>query len=210
MTLKDKIRDAQALAGFANLTARDVEYFRRNYPEFVPNAWWDYQPTDREGKPRSWAQQYSPESTKQWQQNQACLRGAWREQFHIELYQLIELLLSVFDPRDVFETLIGPDTPDLPAFSDEFVTGRLDPYHRAVLFLHEQNWRARLCQRCKSPFVAGHSKQKYCGSERGEDRETCFDLARREQRRRDHLKHRKARNRKKRAEYAKLVTERGA
>ena len=209
--MKDKstIRDAQALAEFANLRHDGICRFRRIESDFAPQGWWEYQPADKVEKPISWARQYSADGTKQWQQNQACLRAAWRAQFHIELPQLIELLLSVFDPGNVFETWFDL-TSNLPAFATQFLTDRLYPYHRAVLFLYEQKWRARLCELCKSRFVAGHSKQRYCGQEWGEERETCFDLVRREQKRQDHWKHRKARNRKRRREYAENMRKRRA
>jgi len=209
MKEKGKIRDAQALAEFANLRQDRVGRFRRIESDFAPQGWWEYQPADKEGKPISWARQYSTDGTKQWQQNKACLCAAWRTQFHIELPQLIELLLSVFDPGNVFETWFRL-TSNLPAFANEFLTDRLYPYHRAVLFLYEQKWRARLCERCKSPFVAGYSRQKYCGQAWGKEQETCFDLVRKEQKRQDHLKHRKARNRKRRGEYAEIMRKRRA
>jgi len=192
MTLRDKLRDAQTLAGFANLTAKEVDYFRTNYPEFVPQKWWNYSPTNDDGRPKD----------KLWITNQSWLREAWINKFDIDQFRLMRLLTSVFDPDELFEVSLRahpwPTFADIGALQDT-----VTPYWRAVLFLNEQKWRVRLCERCKSPFVAGHSKQKYCGEHRGEDRETCFDLVRKEQKQRDHLKHRNARNRKRRKEYAK-------
>jgi hypothetical protein len=192
MSLREKIRDAQVLAAFANLTEQGTAYFRRNYPDFAPRTWWDYSPTDNKGRPDG----------KLWITNQSWLREAWKNKFEIDQFRLMRLLTSVFDPDDLFEVNLGVHPWPCFAHIGSF-PGTMDPYWRAVLFLNEQKWRARLCERCKLPFVAGHSKQKYCGEQWGEDRETCFDLVRKEQKQRDHLKHRNARNRKRRNEYAK-------
>lgn len=201
MTLKDKIRDAQALAEFANLTPQTVGHFRQIESDFVPEGWWDYQSTNKDGEPTApWSEGAIKQ---QWQLNQSWLRAAWKKHFDINQFELMRIFTSVFDPRDV---VLLPGIHPQPAFAT--VTDMSDtmyPYQRAVVFLTEQQWRARLCVRCKSPFVAGHSKQKYCGQEWGKERETCFGLVRKEQKRHDHSKHRKARNKKRRTEYAKVV-----
>jgi hypothetical protein len=199
MNLKHKIRHAQALAEFANLTPEKVGRFRRIESDFVPQDWWDYRPTNEKGEPQApWAEDGI---TQQWQLNQSWLRKAWKKHFDIDQFELIRLLTSVFDPQEI---QIIPWHPR-PAFADVYgMPDTMYPYQRAVVFLTEQRWRARLCEVCKAPFVAGHSRQKYCGQERGKERETCFDLVRKEQKRHDHSKHRKARNRKRRNDYAIL------
>jgi len=37
----EALRDAQALADFSNLEPAKMNYFRNNYPDFVPSKWWD-------------------------------------------------------------------------------------------------------------------------------------------------------------------------
>jgi hypothetical protein len=207
MALKNKIRDTQALAEFANLSADKVGRFRRIESDFVPQDWWDYQPTNDRGEPREWSIAGETRQWMQWQLNQAWLLEAWRKHFDINQFELIRLLTSVFDPNQI--QVIDGWHPQ-PAFAD--LSGMPDtmyPYQRAVVFLAEQRWRARLCEVCKSPFVAGHSRQKYCGQVWSQEHETCFDRARKAQKQRDHSKHRKARNRKRRAEYAMLHASRG-
>lgn len=193
MTLATKISDARTLAKFVSLAPRDVEYFRRNYPDFVPQKWWDYQSTNKNGE---------PEGPKQWQLNQQYLHQAWKEPFDLDLFGLIRILITVFDPDEFLEVWLGvhprPHIMDIGGMSD------MCPYHRAIVFLNEQKWRVRLCERCKSPFVAVHNKQKYCGEVWNVDGDTCSSLTRKEQKRKDHAKHEAARNEKRRMEYARI------
>jgi hypothetical protein len=204
MSLKGKIRDAQALAEFANLTPEKLARFRQLESDFVPRDWWDYQPTNERGKPSApWPPALSEGGTKQWKQwelNQGWLLEAWSKKFEIDQFVFIRLLLSVFDPDQV---LWSPAVHPHPPFADlTMMPDTMYPYQRAVIFLMEQRWRARLCARCNCPFAATHNQQKYCSQERGAENETCFALARKGQKRQDHSKHRKARNSKRRVEYA--------
>ena len=196
MRVTQQFRNAQYLAEFAALEPQNVEYWRKNHPEFVPEGWWGYAPTDSMGKPLS---------TKLWQLNQEWLREAWQKHFNIGQFDMMRLMTSVFDPDNIdvigraFGKRVRPTFATLTDMPQEFY-----PYQQAVLYLKEQNWRAGLCERCKAPFVAGHNRQKYCGRENDEG-ETCFTLARREQKQRDHAKHRKSRNKKRREMYAASI-----
>jgi hypothetical protein len=159
---------ARVLADFANLEPDGVERFQAAHPDFVPQAWWDYQPNDSEGQPFR---------SKQWEIVQLNLRDAWRYRFQIGLIHSMFLLTAVFDP----EELVGEGHPLC-------MTGlnilELDsyPYHEAIQWLHGQGWRLKTCLHCKKHFVAEHSKTKFCSyGEPGDDNWTpnCFQAHRR-------------------------------
>ena len=172
-------RDAQALAKFSNLEPNKVEDFRHNYADFAPQAWWDYKLTLQELLLRGNVAQYNwlltqpfwnPEQRtlfgqtitvftpaelqkpfKVWQLNQSWLREAWNAHFEIELFDVLKLLTSVFNPDDspkVFVMLL-----DVPQNST---------YYRAISLLIDQKWRARFCEECRNRFVAAESRNKYC------------------------------------------------
>jgi len=96
---QDEFRDVQTLAEFANLNKESLdpldrqnfENFRNNYPEFVPQGWWDYQPTGSERKPLG---------NKQWELNQEMLREAWKGQFAVGMFDLLRTIESArIDPK---------------------------------------------------------------------------------------------------------------
>lgn len=94
----DNLRDAQILAEFSNLELDKVEYFRNNYRDFVPNSWWDYDSgqqwnnAELDGKP-------------QWQITQVFLRRAWKKQFKIGIWGLVDILRLVFNPDYLATTI---------------------------------------------------------------------------------------------------------
>jgi hypothetical protein len=161
--ISDALRDAQTLAEFLNMRRDKVEYFRHNYPDFVPQAWWDYQPIIRELslevglRPDGTAHWKQPRPRHyQWQINQSWLRNAWWERFRPDAFTMTRLLLSVFQPnrrilqdRPVFANLI--DLLNFPC-----------PHQKAVTFLYEHPWRAKFCNQCQKPFVALERHNKYC------------------------------------------------
>lgn len=147
------LREARVLADLANLDPLKVDYFRNNYIDFVPQAWWDYQPTDSERQPCA---------QKQWQINQEWLREAWHSNFNISLFELLRLLTSVFDPNDLTDVSVFPSLKYRPVFA---TMGEIaDPcrYHEAVMWLYEQRWRVVVCKMCGKLFVARHPKREYC------------------------------------------------
>lgn len=142
---------ARVLADFANLEPDGVERFKTAHPDFVPQAWWDYQPTAPNG---------TPLPKKQWQINQKFLRDAWLCEFDIQLFDYVHLLTSVFDPNNLEFTSFGKH--HRPAFATGLDLGDESPYHLAVKWLGGQGWRAKTCLFCKKRFVAEHSKTKFC------------------------------------------------
>jgi len=191
MRLKDKIRYAQALAEFANLEQQELARFRRNESDFVPQSWWDYRPTDSDGK---------PSDRKQWQINQGMLREAWQKQFRIGQFELMGLLTSVFDSNCLTDVMLS--SPSRPTFATRNeMPEEMYPYQQAVMFLVEQNWRAMLCKRCKAPFAATHNQAKYC-SRANEEGQTCASIIRSKDQQQDRKDHRDERNERRRTKYA--------
>jgi len=183
------LRQAEALAAFAGLEAGDVNDFRESHKRFVPPVWWEY---------RIGGGQLL------WRLNQEFLQEAWEKRFNIGQFELMRILLSVFDPTGtvdvILETKERPAYATLPDMPEDFY-----PYQQAVLFLMEDKWRAQICKRCKTRFIARHNSREYCYSVCKGAEETCATLARRDDHKRDHGKHREERNRKKRGAYARKI-----
>ena len=180
---------ARYLAEFAALEPRELENWRRKHPDFVPDTWWGY-------RPDSW---HYPGDKKLWQFNQECLMEAWQKRFNIGQFELMRLLLSVFEPDDSDMGFLG--NPNKVFVGIGGMVEELYPHQQAVLYLKENPWRARFCQRCGTPFVAESNQQKYC-HRTNEENQTCASLARTEQKSQDHARHKKDRNRKQRKAYA--------
>ena len=142
--LTEKLRSALALAEFSNLEPADVDYFRHNYPDFVPQAWWDY----RDGG--------------QWKMAQRFLRDTWNDNFPEDIFLAMRALLCVFDPSTM-DGLTLSGQPYQPSFAElgDLKAGAY-PYQTAVQFLFAEPWRARFCGECKKRFVAAEPKTKYC------------------------------------------------
>jgi hypothetical protein len=144
-------REAERLAEFVALEPSRVERFRRDNPRFAPADWWDYQPTNSEGK-------ILPET--QWQLTQKFLQEAWDDDFELDLFELTRLLLCVFDPAGteagIFKDPIRPAFAGLKELADDW------GFHLGVRYLAEHPWAAKVCKECKRPFVADIPQRKYC------------------------------------------------
>jgi hypothetical protein len=142
----DNLRDARTLAEFSNLEPAQVEYFRNNYPDFVPQGWWEHK------------------NGLQWRKTQGFLRHWWGHCFIRDISEVVQLVLSVFNPDT--DLIFGgqfDDAADLPTFAyfDQMSWGAA-PFQRAVLYLFENPWRARFCAECNERFVAAEPKTKFC------------------------------------------------
>ena len=175
--ITEVLRNAQTLAEFSNLDRGRVDYFRNNFPDFVPQAWWDYHATN--------AQQ------KQWLFTQALLRDAWKNRFKGGAYFLVALLTSVFKPSDLIESHFDFQF-DRPAFArvSEMSWG-YSPFQRAVLYLFENSWRARFCAECDKRFVAAEPRNKFCS-------DTCSQAHQNRRKRANWHKHGKQQRRERR------------
>ncbi len=155
--LKQILSDALALADFSNLEPAGVDRFRRKYPAFAPDGWWDH----RAGE--------------QWRMTQRFLRESWEDHFEGGIFFTARLVLSVFNPlfnpedllkfNDFPAVLIAePDREKAFAELSDIPWGET-PFQRAALFLFNHPWRARFCAVCKKRFVAAEPKNKFCSQE---------------------------------------------
>lgn len=149
--LKKILADADALAEFSNLEPDGVPRFQQKHPDFVPQAWWNYQAKNSEEK--------------QWQMTQLFLRESWQKGFTGGMFSVMRLVLSVFSPDDLLDSMFGFKL-DRPAFANiSEVPDSHTPFQRAALFLFENSWRARFCPVCKKRFVAAEAKTKFCSQQ---------------------------------------------
>jgi predicted nucleic acid-binding Zn ribbon protein len=179
--ITENLRNAGILADFSNLeTAAQVDNFRHNYEDFVPQEWWDYQSEERFFDETD--HKTTSRMIRQWKLTQDYLRYSWKNQFTDGVTGLIPLITSVFDPANLFVTCaeravqelyptgVPSDmTIELPprkgfANFSELRSGYL-PLQRAILYLFENPWRARFCSECNKRFVAAQPKSKFCGDE---------------------------------------------
>jgi hypothetical protein len=155
--VKEDLRDAQILAEFSNLTPSSVDYFRHNYPDFVPQPWWDYVSDIEEPK------------AKRWQSVQKDVCRSWDRKFAAEgrVFHEVSLLLSVFDPNAM---LSRRNKRERPAYANVVDLLPLTwPFQKAVSYLFHNPWRARFCAECGKRFVAAEPKNKFCSTRCGED-----------------------------------------
>jgi hypothetical protein len=138
---KSELIDAQMLARFADLKPEEVDEFRHSVaPNFVPEQWWDFDGRRIEG----W---------KIWQEMQELVRDTWDAGFPTN-YTLSVLL-------NHFSTATQTEPESLLASTDIF---RALPYQSAVMFMFNQSWRARSCNRpeCRKRFVAQSPNDQFC------------------------------------------------
>lgn len=154
--LKDLLREARTLAEFSNLSPADVDYFRHNYPDFVPD-WWGS---------AAFSLEEAEKSIPVWKLEQQRLQDAWRTGFPPDTcVQLIsdaakmtelERRLQAMTER-LIEPLTGP-----PLAKEVLPKPIVYPYQRAVMFLAIAPWRAQHCKMCLNRFVAGEPRQQLC------------------------------------------------
>jgi hypothetical protein len=195
---------AKILAKFANLEPDGVDGFRKDYPTFISQAWWDYRPTLPYAP-------YAPSPKMQWQINQRLLRDAWMFEFHMDLGRYVHLLTSVFDPNE-------PEPPLTERRIRPAYVAGLDigyemeedlPYYRAVKWLSGHGDHAKTCKECGQRFIGENSNAKFCPPVDGTS--PCFLASRKrdkdknwnenkarinEQRRQEYQKSRKAKQAK--------------
>jgi hypothetical protein len=152
MKITNTFRDAQFLAEFANLDAANAERvqdFRHNHPDFAPDSWWDYPPKS---------------TIKLWLRNQEWLREAWDQEFIFDggLFVLMRLTTSVFDPEPMLANAAMFKHSDFPYFAQLSDVAEEWGYHRAVRYVAEKPWRAKICKECGERYIADHGKRKYC------------------------------------------------
>lgn len=97
-----------------------------------------------------------------WQEAQSQVHGAWDNEFKFpNVFGLTALLRTVFvAPTEMVLTSSNLYLPDGELC--ELSSPKLYTFHNAVLYLHHNSWRARICKGCEKYFVANHPKRDYC------------------------------------------------
>jgi hypothetical protein len=140
-----ELNNADTLAKFANLEPSTLDSFRKSYPDFFPLSFW----TVRNGGPIS-IQPYPPSKADQTFYPftmayvvHGAVQDMWQKKFPRES---TILLIGLGNGAALREEL------DLQAY----------PYQSAAMLLHIESWRVKICEECRSRFVADHAKRKYC------------------------------------------------
>jgi hypothetical protein len=139
-----ELMNAEMLAAFADLELDRVGGFREDNPDFLPSSWWAG-PAWNEGFGT-----YTP-----WLRERDLLRQCWAKGFPAD--KTLELVSS-----NLF--LIARTLTFDSAEEINNAPQKIWPYQRAVLFLHINTWRAKVCHVCKRRFIAGSKIGKYCGN----------------------------------------------
>jgi hypothetical protein len=171
-TTDEVFRDAQALALFANLEPSGVEYFRNNYPNFIPDEAWSGSPAL--AIPLAGG---VPEPMSHWRAIQGAVRELWRNESKFPLESVIEFIAMIAqvakgykDHKENIETVTGMMAGKISMMS-RFSRPEIFPCQKAVTFLGVQPWRARFCV-CGNRFVAAVPASRFCSDK-------CFQASRR-------------------------------
>jgi hypothetical protein len=171
-------RAAEVLADFANLNPADeaaVGYFRHNWGDFAPVAWWDYlHRSDGNRVYRfediiaigkndpDWERKFESKALKQWQHTQNEVRKAWTAGFKFK---------TTSDVSDLLKLIFYVESPGVPWNSSQvYVPGKglyelhseLQVFHKGVLYLQEHPRHAKICEECGKFFVSAHGKRTLC------------------------------------------------
>lgn len=173
--LEQDLIGAGALAEFANLQPTGVASFRARYPDFAPAEWWDYfymmdgmrvlraedviklSPNDP-----NLTRNIENKVVRQWQHTQQEIRRAWKAEFKFKNASEISGLLKSVFCVDRPGLLWNSSQVMLPNGTIFELNSKLYQFHKAVLYLHQHPWRAKVCQQCRKRFVADHASRKYC------------------------------------------------
>ena len=156
---REALQLADALAEFANLEAANALAFRQKHPNFAPE-WWAGEFIDF---------QNAGAVAFIWQREQARVRDLWRTGFNpLPIIQLIASSASLAEyPRDG-GTLKLDDMDEATYEAEVRGPRRVYDYQIALMFLHDQPWRAAFCLGCSRPFVRATKTSRYCS-------QACFD-----------------------------------
>ncbi|MGA7221643.1 MAG: hypothetical protein WB621_20605 [Candidatus Acidiferrales bacterium] len=163
-TFKEILNLAQKLAEFANLTPEGVNHFRNDNPDFAPAGWWNT--TVRTGN--------NPTSVPRWQEDQEILRNAWRNGFAPDdcIRLIVEWANFYWGDESVqrtSEALLKMDATEIEAFvakPENFIKPKAFEAQQAVMFLHDQPWRASRCEReqCRKYFIKDAKGRRFCST----------------------------------------------
>jgi hypothetical protein len=138
-----KFEAAEFLAKFANLELDRLDSFREEYPGFFPEKFWTVfgqvsinrlvdPDPDLKVRPLTMARLV-----------QIAMQDIWRDGFT--------------DDHSIGLIGLGNGSAlgeswDLQAY----------PYQTAIMFLHNEPWRAKICEECGGLYVADHPLRRYC------------------------------------------------
>src|ERR1700674_2205231 len=186
MKRPEGFQDAEALAEVANLNTEDlkaVAYFRNNYPDFAPAEWWDYKyeelsliRTSAIDDPNHTGA-IGFEGVFLWQVAQEEIQQVWADQFKFASVFNLTALLKIVFVSPTAEMVWDQSYLDMPdGMYHEYLADKAYSFHQAVLFLHRQPWRAKICDEkrkgCGKYFVANHPARDFCEYPDAEG-ETC-------------------------------------
>jgi hypothetical protein len=162
---KEILWDGERLALFSNLSdPTQVARFRQKHNTFFPRNFWNWLvpqvgtdaailTTDAASAEAVGRLKREP-PIEFWKSFQAVLREAWQMGFPLE--ECVRLIsCSAVRDRLLGKTDVEPDLSSYPVW----------PYQRAVMFLGVEPWRARLCGKCASRYVADKPARRFCSNE---------------------------------------------
>jgi hypothetical protein len=137
-----------------------LQYFRQNYPNFVPDYWWRAVYFETDG----FRGNFAVTNSKQPVGNEKVLWRLWQK--------LLQESWTKFSPDRIIALLtMWCSTSESGESSESEVAGveipTAYPYQRAVMFLAMQQWRLKFCEECGHRFVKEKPSQRFCS-------DSCF------------------------------------
>jgi hypothetical protein len=181
------LKAAEVLAEFANLDQDGAKGFIKAHPDFVPPVWWTG---------RAWKDGVGTSTP--WMRERDLLRKAWVAGFPAD--KTLELATtSLF--------LIGHALASDTTEEMESTPKKIWPYQRAVLFLHVNPTKARICEwrECGRRFIS-ETKAQFCrfGLVVNGNETTCFWEHRKKEKADNWNENRDRVNERRRQEYKKV------
>ena len=148
------LREARTLALFSNLTPENSEYFRQNYPGFVPDRWWRAVYSELLGGANEFANEAPSIDNVLWRLWQKFLQESWTKLSPDRIIALLTMWAGTEQSSESSESEVRGRGICIPVAY---------PYQRAVMFLAMEQWRAKFCANCGKRFVKEKPRQKFCG-----------------------------------------------
>jgi hypothetical protein len=149
--IKERPRLFQALEDLANVQpgAAAWSHFRKRWPKFFPSAEYERAESDTSPSVRDYPR--------------------WLQEVWFGEFSSLQALLGIKAP------------PQIPSYAERILDVRIIPatffadwgegvfqyrgmcgFQRALSLLFRESWRARVCERCNTKFIARRVAQKYC------------------------------------------------
>jgi len=158
----DPIR-AHGLECFVNLqNTRDaIDSFEKKFNGFFPRGFFTWlTPSIQPQKPNRRVPK--PTLTPFWIAYRTLLNRAWRSGFpRKHTTELLNIEEPEGDPESIFWRLPSMQIDHKMEFQ------RILDFQLAIASLAQANWRAKLCKRCRTPFVADKAGRRFCNRKEG-------------------------------------------